>query len=100
MRSALVAALLSCADAPFRTRTRRFLQGLSSDELQFLAGFLGACILESVRRAPSSRAQLAERIAEFHPRPTADEDHKMILLLEFLCRTSLQQLKLPAGQVS
>ena len=47
MRSSLVAALVSCVDRPVKSRARRFLLGLSSDELQFIAGFLGCCILES-----------------------------------------------------
>lgn len=108
MRSALVAALVSCADAPFRSRSRRFLLGLSCDELQFIAEFLGACILESPRRVRCSRTQLAGRIAEFQQARSgsgtcsSDQAHKMIVLLEFLCRSSLQQFTLPirAGQVS
>ena len=105
MRSALVTALVSCADVPFRPRARRFLLGLSSDELQFIAEFLGACMLECAQRTACSRAQLAERIAEFEVagnHPTADRDHKMILLLEFLCRSNRQQftLRVRAGQVN
>jgi hypothetical protein len=108
VRSALVAALVSCADVPFRSRTRRFLIGLSSDELQFIAEFLGSCILESARRSRCTRAQLSERISEFQHTRTGlapcspDQEHKMILLLEFLCRSTLQQLSIPvrAGQVS
>ena len=105
MRSALVAALVSCADVPLRSRARRFLLGLSSDELQFIAEFLGACVLECAQRSPCSRTQLAGRIAEFEQarnHPTPDRDHKMILLLEFLCRSNRQQysLQVRAGQVS
>jgi hypothetical protein len=106
VRSALVAALASCADAHVRSRARRFLCGLSSDELQFIAEFLGSCILESAQRSPCSRAQIAERIAEFQQARSGcsacspDQEHKMILLLEFLCRNSLQHASLPlrAGQ--
>ena len=47
MRSALVAALVSCADSPHRSQARRFVQGLSSDELQFIAGFVGPWLLDS-----------------------------------------------------
>ena len=99
MGSALVAALVSCAEGPLQSKTRRFLMGLSSDELQFLAEFLGASILESGGHRPCSRDQLALRIADFQkrrapgaPRLSADQDHKMILLLEFLCRSGLQQV--------
>jgi hypothetical protein len=42
---------------------------------------------------------LAERVAEFQkaraaaaPRHSADQDHKMILLLEFLSRSGVQQI--------
>lgn len=102
MRRTLVTALASCADDVSRARTRSFLRGLSSDELQFIAEFLGACILESARRSRYTRAQLAQRIADFqHLRLSGspispDQEHKMILLLEFLCRSSLEQLALPA----
>jgi hypothetical protein len=98
----LVAALLSFADAPFRAKVRSFLNGLSLDELGFIAEFLGSCILESGQRSQCSRAQLARRIAEFQqarlggvPLNSPDQEHKMILLLEFLCRSSLQQFTLP-----
>jgi hypothetical protein len=70
--------------------------GLSGDELEFLAAFMGASILEAAAGCPCSRAQLAERIAELQraraARPTPDQDHKMILLLEFLCRSGLQRV--------
>jgi hypothetical protein len=96
VRNALVAALTSCADRPFKSKARRFLSGLSSDELQFIAEFLGACVLESGRKCPCSRAQLAERIAEFQCARapgggwSEDQEHKMILLLEYLCRDGRQ----------
>ena len=41
MRNALVTALTSCADRPTKNKARRFLSGLSFDELQFIAEFLG-----------------------------------------------------------
>jgi hypothetical protein len=80
-RQDLVAALVACTDAPFRARARRFASGLSADELQFIAEYLGSCILESLNDCPCSPATLASRL------PTRDRDHKMILLLEYLCRT-------------
>jgi len=57
--------------------------------MQFIAVYLGACILESSRRSYCSRAELARRIADFKRtrRRAADWDHKAILLLEYLCRT-------------
>ena len=98
MRTALVAALVLCVDGPLREQTRRFLAGLSCDELEFIAEFLGACILESSKKRRRSRAELAECIAEFQqarvtgvPLPPEDEEHKMILLLEYLCRSGVQE---------
>lgn len=107
MHNALVAALVSCTDAPSRSPARRFLRGLSRDELEYIAEFLGACILESSARRRSTRAQMAERIAEFqqgrlgYAACSPDQEHKMVLLLEFLCLDSLRQLSFPlgAGQV-
>jgi hypothetical protein len=93
--------------------TRRFLQGLAIDELQYIAEFLGACILESSGRCRGSRAQLAEAIKQFeHSRRSAllsvshgasclqDQEHKMILLLEYLCRTGTAErtMSVAAGQ--
>jgi hypothetical protein len=101
-RQDLVAALSACTDSSFRAKARRFLAGLSADELQFIAEYLGCCILESPERHRCSRAQLAARIAEFHQCREAggetgptDQDHKMILLLEYLCRSGLQQPPMP-----
>ncbi len=86
----LISALAGCAEGPHRARSRRFLQGLSSDELRFIAEYLGACILESDADSPHSREEFARRVLQFqaareHPL-SADEEHKMVLLLEFLCR--------------
>jgi len=101
VRSALVVALTAFAESRRKNRARDFLQGLSGDELQYIAEFLGACILESPDRCPCTRGQLAERIAEFQRTRTAwhsvslpsagNDDHKMILLLEYLCRSGRQQ---------
>ena len=101
MRKSLVAALVACADQPLKAKARRFLAGLSSDELQFIAEFLGSCILESQARCAGDRAELAERIARFQRARTArsrtlvpDQELKMILLLEYLCCSGLQKLSM------
>jgi hypothetical protein len=90
-RQDLVAALAACADYSSRDKARSFLSGLSADELQFIADFQAACILESSCCRRATRAQLAARIAEFQQSrgTTSDQDHKMILLLEFLCRSGM-----------
>jgi hypothetical protein len=86
-----VAALVSCADNPHKPQARRFVEGLSADELQFIAEFLGACVLDSSGKPCASRSQWAERITGYQQAldgyRSADREHKMILLLEYLCRT-------------
>jgi hypothetical protein len=80
VQSALVTALIACSDSSLRIKARRFLQGLSSDELQFIAEYLGARILASAGPAQGSVGYHSE---------TPDQDHKMILLLEYLRRSGL-----------
>ena len=90
MRSVLVAALVSCAEGRLQPKARRFLAGLSADELQFIAEFMGASILESDRPSPCARPDLANQVEDFrraHSGRSAapdDQDLKSILLLEFL----------------
>ena len=107
MQRTLVAALVSCADRRLKPKARRFLVGLSFDELQFIAEFLGACVLESTEEGRCSRSELAERIAQFQrgrlrcsPSCSEDQDHKMILLLEYLCQSGSPRISLAmrAGQ--
>jgi hypothetical protein len=83
LRYALVAALLSYAGTEARTRLRCFLAGLSADELEFLAGFQGARILERSSGLPSGAADYASWAAG---RCAADLDHKMLVLREYLVR--------------
>lgn len=110
-KSAFVRALSVCVEDLQRRDIRRFLQGLATDELQYIAEFLGSCILESGGRCHCSRTQLAEAIKQFDrtrrgsitsPGSWQDQDqeHKMILLLEYLCRSGLTQytLAVSAGQ--
>ena len=103
----LVRALCSCAGDRKRGKARRFLQGLSADELNYIAEFLGSCILESKHQLGETRDQLAEDVALFErcrrasapersgsrraPTSLQDEDHKMILLLEYLSRCNSRQ---------
>ena len=97
MRSVLVAALVSCADGPRQSKARRFLTGLSADELQFIAEFMGASILEGEEPSPGSPSELAERVEGFRSaragRATASEDQdlKAILLREFLRGTAIRK---------
>ena len=111
-KSALVRALSACVEELHRRPARRFLQGLATDELQYIAEFLGSCILECNGRCRSSRTQLAEAIKQFErtrrSAPYAslcnglsgslqDQEHKMILLLEYLCRSGLTHFSIGVG---
>jgi len=66
--------------------------------MRFIAEFLGASVLDSGPQSPCSRAELGERIAEFqvscsHDRELGpDLEHKMIVLLEFLCRSHIRRV--------
>ena len=80
MRSTLVAALVACADSPWKAKARRFLGGLSSDELQYIAGFLGGCILESDGAGPGT----------YDCGCSEDRALKMILVQEYLCRAGVR----------
>jgi hypothetical protein len=104
----LISAIAACADGRFQKKAYWFLQGLSNDELQYIAEFLGACVLESCRHEPSKPGQLADDIALFDrsrlapSRSLDDPDHKMIVLREYLCRCNLMgySLALRAGHLS
>ena len=91
MRSALVTALVARAESSLKPRVRRFLHGLSCDELQFIAAFLGTCILESA----TNGGTLDRGVSEFERRHglaasgAEDRDLKMILLMEYLCRSGI-----------
>jgi hypothetical protein len=84
-RSSLVTALSACAESPVRSRARRFLLGLSADELEFIAGFVGACILQSAEDTASAATSIQQdcRIAGSGAGRN-DREHKLILLREFL----------------
>ena len=107
-KSALVRALSICVEDLQRREIKRYLQGLATDELQYIAEFLGSCILESGGRCHCSRTQLAEAIKQFDRTRRGsttvvgswqdqDQEHKMILLLEYLCRSGLTQYTLAVG---
>lgn len=82
MRSTLVAALVQCAEGSSKPKAYRFLRGLSSDELQFIASFLGACILETSGDIATPDAADGGPYSE-------DRELKMILLWEYLCRAGM-----------
>ena len=91
----MIAAITVCAEPRFQRKARKFLLGLSTDELQYIAEFLGACMIESLGQSAVSRGEMAEGIAYFEQirrAPAgyqADREHKMIVLLEYLFRSRL-----------
>lgn len=95
MRTALVSAIAACVGERRQKRAQRFLQGLSFDELQYIAEYLGACLLESSVRLKCDRHQLLEGITRFDRVRSVsggtllDQEHKMLVLLEYLCRCKL-----------
>ena len=99
MKTILVRSLCCMVSVEKRRKARQFLLGLSTDELQYIAGFLGACVLESEQPVRWTRAQLGRNIQRYDHCQTnspADRQHKMILLLEFLCRCDIGSASLPA----
>jgi hypothetical protein len=85
-RTALVQALSAIAEDTRRNAARRFLEGLSSDELRYIAEFFGASCLDPDLKPGQSRylaARCIERFQSTHG-ASACANHKMILLLEFL----------------
>jgi hypothetical protein len=100
-RATLVKALSTVAVTDRRRMLRRFLEGLSTEELRYIASYLGACLIEStLHTRAASRAEIAWGILQYEecrvkrddmPRWSRaggvlpnDLEHKMILLLEYL----------------
>ena len=89
MKNVLVKSLGSMVPCEHRHKARQFLLGLSTDELQYIAEFLGSCVLEAEKPYRWTRLQLSQSIQRFdycQKISLSDRQHKMILLLEFLCR--------------
>ena len=107
-RVSLVKALSTVALLDRRKTARRFLQGLSTEELRYIASYFGACLLESaVHGQPVSRDQIAWDIVQYEcccrgqtecRWRDVDAEHKMILLLEYLsCCQCGAAVKVAAG---
>jgi len=80
-RNTLIVALVACSDETVKPRARQFLLGLSCDELQFIAEFLGACILESSEEVARAADAVHRRQSGM---PCYEE--KIPILREFLDR--------------
>ena len=91
MRQTLLSSLETWADPSQRHMTRQFLSGLSCDELQYIAEFLGSAVIEPLGTG-ESREQLAALVNGFQRAKGCageladDQECKAILLLEYLCR--------------
>lgn len=95
-RTTLVNALCLGAGEPQRRKVRQFLLGLSVDELQYVAEFFGSCILEDKQPSTWTHAQRSECIQRFallRRQRFEDRDHKMVLLLEYLARSSAEAVR-------
>jgi len=85
IKSSLQEALLFAVDPRLRTKARRFLAGLSLDELESIASFSGACVLEGRAIQTCTRERLAEWVRQFGLE-TRKGDGLMLLLFEYFCR--------------
>ena len=65
MKTVPVRSLCTMVSEKKRRKARQFLLGLSTDELQYLAEFLGSCILESEHPYQWTRDQLNQGIQRF-----------------------------------
>jgi hypothetical protein len=100
MKHILVKSLCSMVACEQRRKLRQFLLGLSTDELQYIAEFFGSCVLESEKPFRWTRTQLSQSIQRFdrcQKNSVSDRQHKMILLLEFLCRCNIGSAPIAAG---
>ena len=92
-RITLVNALAELGRGLRKPKARSFLEGLSRDELRYIADFFGASILDPDLNAGSTRNAAALSVERFQKLQGEQMEgqccHKMILLLEFLSLTQL-----------
>lgn len=90
----LVNALADLTQGLRKPRAKTFLEGLSSDELRYIADFFGASILDPDLSCGATRdaaAACVERFERMHNQAaTPICCHRMILLLEFLALSQLR----------
>ena len=85
VKSSLQEALLVSVDPCLRPKARRFLAGLSLDELESIASFSGACVLEGRVIQTCARELLGEWVRQFGLQ-TRKNDSLILLLFEYFCR--------------
>jgi hypothetical protein len=98
-RASLVNAISSMSTSGHREAARRFLEGLSADELQYIAAYFGARLLEPrPNGTEQSRNEVAHQIERYEgkrktpqrsngskvPPESNTVSHRMIVLLEYL----------------
>lgn len=96
-RAALVKVLSSMSSAGRRGAAVRFLEGLSSDELRYIASYFGARLMDPDLAPGPDRDSAARRVSDYQLRAkpvasTGDVSHKMILLLEYLNVAELRRV--------
>ncbi len=105
-RLTLVKAVSSLSAASRREAARRFLEGLSSDELEYIAAYFGARLIESRPTSPAlTRDEIALCIQRYDGAagPSSSESrstHRMMILLEYLSMNRASQSETvlaPAG---
>ena len=94
-----------------REAARRFLEGLSADELQYIAAYFGARLLEpEPNGSAQSRNQMAHQIEQYEgkrktpqrsngskiPAQSCGVSHRMIVLLEYLSACNMRSTKAAA----
>ena len=104
-RASLVTAISSMSTSGRREAARRFLEGLSTDELQYIAAYFGARLLEpGPNGCEQSRDEMAHQIEQYEgkrktprrsngsqsPPASYDVSHRMIVLLEYLSACSMR----------
>lgn len=105
-RFSLVNAISSMSAAACREASRRFLEGLSTDELEYIAAYYGAQLLDS--RVPASclsRTEMAQNIEKYEsarkpPSPNGSRNrrvisHRMMILLEYLTMSQSSETETP-----
>ncbi len=104
-QSNLVDAISSMSTAGREQAARRFLEGLSTDELRYIAAYLGTRVVDPGLPPPSQdRNQIAQSIERYEgakkgpkPKPAGSDTccngsnvaHRMMVLLEYLSVCSL-----------
>ena len=105
-RVTLVNAISSLTGADRRQGARRFLEGLSGDELEYIAEYFGARLIESYPTCPRlTRDEIALCVQRYDravagPSTGGCRAHGMMILLEYLSVNHAPQIETalaPAG---